>query len=108
MGILNTEFPEHLKKLTTAIEHIGHARDESRLINALVVDDSTANAKLLALQLTELGHSVSKAESGREAIQKVAEESFQIIFMDIQMPDMNGVEATSAYSGEREHSIRPS
>ncbi|MBT4160222.1 MAG: response regulator, partial [Gammaproteobacteria bacterium] len=81
-------------ELTTAIEHIGHARDESRLINALVVDDSTANAKLLALQLTELGHSVSKAESGREAIQKVAEESFQIIFMDIQMPDMNGVEAT--------------
>jgi len=46
----------------------------------------------MSLVLKEKGYAVATAQSGPEAIAKVKETAFDIIFMDIKMPEMNGVE----------------
>ena len=80
--------------LQQMVDHIGHTKDESRQLHTLIVDDSVANARLLSLQLSELGHTFDDASSGKEALELIGQNTYQIVFMDIQMPDMNGVEAT--------------
>ena len=58
----------------------------------LIVDDNLSFCKTMALILKHKGHEVSIANDGFEAIEKVKKEFFDIIFMDIKMPALNGVE----------------
>ena len=60
----------------------------------LVVDDNPGNLKLASKILTKMGHKVETAQSGFEAISKSSENYYDIIFMDMQMPEMSGTEAT--------------
>ncbi len=60
----------------------------------LVVDDSEPNQKMQVTLLNLLGLPTEGASSGPEAIERVAEGNFDMVFMDIQMPGMNGLEAT--------------
>ncbi len=60
----------------------------------LAVDDNDANLKLVVTLLEELGVKVLAATSGRDAIDMVEENAIDMILMDIQMPGMNGLEAT--------------
>lgn len=63
-------------------------------IHALVVDDQPTNLKLLNVLLGDLGITVSCAINGKEAVEISKDKQFTIIFMDIQMPVMNGYQAT--------------
>lgn len=63
--------------------------------NALVAEDNIINQKLIKRTLEDLGISVTLANNGVEAFQKRKEENFDIIFMDVQMPLLGGVEATA-------------
>jgi len=60
----------------------------------LIVDDNNVNRKVAGLILTKSGCIVHLAEGGKQAIEKVKENNYDLIFMDIQMPEMDGVEAT--------------
>lgn len=60
----------------------------------LVADDIPTNQKLARTLLTRLGCTVDIASSGREAITLASQNSYDIIFMDCQMPDIDGYEAT--------------
>ncbi|NBE08301.1 response regulator [Paragemmobacter ruber] len=60
----------------------------------LVVDDNLLNAELLAAHLTHHGIAVTLAHNGAEAVQAVLDQDFDAIFLDSQMPVMDGVEAT--------------
>ncbi|WP_237058739.1 response regulator [Microbulbifer sediminum] len=60
----------------------------------LAVDDHEANRHLVGELLRALGIDVTVAASGEQAISLCERESFDMIFMDIQMPGMNGIEAT--------------
>jgi len=62
--------------------------------NVLVAEDNIINQKLIQRTLEDLGLSVTIANNGLEAFQKRKDEEFDIIFMDIQMPFLDGVEAT--------------
>ncbi len=61
--------------------------------NILIVDDNTSLCKTMSFILGRKGCDVTIANDGFEAIQKVKEGNFDIIFMDIKMPQMDGVEA---------------
>ncbi len=61
----------------------------------LLVDDNVVNRMLGSKMLSKLGCQVSTAADGEEAMNAVIEEPFDLIFMDIQMPFMDGLEATS-------------
>ena len=56
----------------------------------LVVDDNEPNRDMLARRLERLGHRVARAENGREALEKIRAEPFDVVLLDIQMPVMNG------------------
>ena len=62
--------------------------------NALVAEDNVINQKLIKRTLEDLGLHVSLVGNGLAAFQKRKSEKFDIIFMDIQMPILDGVEAT--------------
>lgn len=65
-------------------------------LNILLVDDVAINIKLAKIRLEKSGHHVTTAINGKEATEKHKEGSFDLILMDIQMPEMNGFEATAA------------
>lgn len=67
---------------------------EDEKISVLMVDDNLVNQKLGATILTRLGCTVNSAADGAEAVQKVKAHDYSIIFMDCQMPIMNGYDAT--------------
>jgi PAS domain S-box-containing protein len=60
----------------------------------LVVEDNVVNRKVIHKLLERLGCSVSLAENGREAVEKWKQGVFDVVFMDVQMPEMDGFEAT--------------
>ena len=64
-------------------------------ISALVVEDNIINQKLLENILSNFDITVTIANNGLEALNLYKENSYDIVFMDIQMPVMNGVEATT-------------
>ncbi|WP_170984640.1 adenylate/guanylate cyclase domain-containing protein [Rhodoligotrophos defluvii] len=58
----------------------------------LVVDDNEANRDLLRRRLLQEGHQVELAQSGRQALQMLEKEEFDLILLDLIMPGMNGIE----------------
>jgi two-component system sensor histidine kinase/response regulator len=69
---------------------------EGMRLLALLVEDNAVNQKVASRLLEKRGCSVRTASNGREALSRYAEQRFDLIFMDIQMPEMNGYEATRA------------
>lgn len=69
------------------------ARNRSRV---LLVEDNPVNRTLAVRLLEKRGCVVAVAVNGREAVTAVAKESFDIVLMDVQMPEMDGFEATAA------------
>ncbi len=61
----------------------------------LVIDDNASNRDLLARQLARDGHAVETVESGREGLALAAERSFDLILLDVLMPEMSGYEVLS-------------
>jgi len=64
----------------------------SKTGNILVVDDIESNRTLLSRRLTRDGHRVTTAEGGRQALDLMAVEDFDLVLLDLMMPEMNGFE----------------
>ena len=63
-------------------------------LRCLLAEDSVVNQKLALALLKKWGHSGTVANNGKEAVELVARESFDVVLMDVQMPEMDGLEAT--------------
>ncbi len=63
-------------------------------LRILVVDDNRANQRVTALLLGELGYAPDTAGNGVEAIEAIERQAYDIVFMDMQMPELSGLEAT--------------
>ena len=63
-------------------------------LNVLLVEDSVVNQKLALGILHRANHAVVVANNGREAVELVAQQRFDVVLMDVQMPEMDGLEAT--------------
>jgi len=64
-------------------------------LNILLAEDNDSNAFVFKVMLEETGVKITHARDGTEAVEKASESEFDVIFMDIQMPRMNGIEATT-------------
>jgi CheY-like chemotaxis protein len=60
----------------------------------LLAEDNVVNRRLAVRQIEKYGHAVTAVGTGREALAASAERSFDVILMDVHMPEMDGIEAT--------------
>jgi CheY-like chemotaxis protein/HPt (histidine-containing phosphotransfer) domain-containing protein len=63
--------------------------------HVLIAEDNSINQKLAATLLKKRGHSVVVAASGRETLAAIERERFDLVLMDVQMPDIDGLRATA-------------
>jgi CheY-like chemotaxis protein len=78
------------------VSKIGNAdyRLTGRSLRVLVADDNRVNQLLMTLLLELRGHSVKLAVNGKEAVAAFDKDSFDIVLMDVQMPEISGLDAT--------------
>jgi CheY-like chemotaxis protein len=69
----------------------GARRD--RPLRILVAEDDAINQSVAVGLLENMGHVVEAADNGRQAVERVLEKTYDLVFMDIQMPDMDGFDA---------------
>lgn len=81
------------------------AVNEKDLSRVLVVDDGPVNTMLAKSALQKVGYRVDIADSGREALELMMENQYQVVLMDIFMPEMDGIETTRRWR-EREISLQ--
>ena len=67
----------------------------------LVVDDNKVNRLLLTRSLEQQGHKVAAAENGRVALEMLRRESFDLVLLDMEMPEMDGFEVLTQLLGDR-------
>ena len=96
---------ESAKEQTQKDENITPVQVKDQ-IEVLTVEDNAINQKLIERTLIKLGLNVSIANNGKEALDMFKENRYDIIFMDISMPVMDGIEAThEILAYEKEHNL---
>src|SRR6476661_3583230 len=68
----------------------------------LVVDDNKVNRLLLTRNLELQGHSVASAENGRVALEMLRREAFDLLLLDMEMPEMDGFQVLEQLAGDRQ------
>jgi sigma-B regulation protein RsbU (phosphoserine phosphatase) len=76
---------------------MSQSQREARL---LVVDDVEMNRDLLSRRLKQQGHDVATAENGRQALEKIRADSFDLVLLDIMMPEMDGYQVLAEMMGD--------
>lgn len=85
-----------LAPVDSALPTTGSSAAPPRPLSILLAEDTPANQKVVRSVLAKRGHAVSLAQNGREAVDLVRTRDFDVILMDVQMPIMDGYQATAA------------
>jgi PAS domain S-box-containing protein len=83
-----------LKKINARAKRVRAQETSERKWRVLLAEDHPINQHLVVALLTKRGHLVKMAMNGRQAADMFAQEPFDVVLMDVQMPEMNGFEAT--------------
>jgi two-component system sensor histidine kinase/response regulator len=104
--IRQSELREALARVLGTRQHTGaiplvtryalqDARDPGSILCVLVAEDNKVNQRLVVRMLEKRGHRVVVADNGREALDVLVKDTFDLVFMDVQMPEVDGFEATA-------------
>jgi CheY-like chemotaxis protein len=104
--VRQSELREAIAKVLGAREHnrpiplvtrysLYDSRDPAATLQILVAEDNLVNQRLAVRLLEKRGHRVTVAENGREAVEELKKRAFDLVLMDVQMPEVDGFEATA-------------
>jgi two-component system sensor histidine kinase/response regulator len=79
---------------TFAVPEVEKTKQTVGSLRILLAEDNAVNQLTATTMLEKLGHSIEVANNGREAIDKLAAGEFDLVFMDVQMPELDGLSAT--------------
>ncbi len=79
------------------------AEETKTPLSVLLAEDTPANQKVVTGMLRKRGHRVTIAGDGREAVELFEKQRFDVVLMDVQMPKMDGLEATAAIRQKKRH-----
>uniref|UniRef100_E6QMD6 histidine kinase n=1 Tax=mine drainage metagenome TaxID=410659 RepID=E6QMD6_9ZZZZ len=102
--VRQSELREAISRVLSAKEQAGaiplitryslnDASDPAKSLHILLAEDNAVNQKLAVRLLEKRGHHVTVACNGRDALSALEKESFDLVLMDVQMPEMDGLEA---------------
>jgi len=103
-AILTALGTKPIKEAVPALVTRHSLRENSKHLCILLVEDNAVNQRLAARLLEKRGHTVAIAGNGKEALAALEKQSFDLVFMDVQMPEMDGFEATAAIRGKEKAS----
>jgi signal transduction histidine kinase/DNA-binding response OmpR family regulator/HAMP domain-containing protein len=103
--VLGAEKPEGAIPLITRYS-LQDAREPGSSLKLLLAEDNLVNQRLAVRLLEKRGHRVVVAANGLEALAALKKENFDLVFMDVQMPEMDGMEATAAIREEEKRTGR--
>lgn len=100
--IFNRALPEAKEsESNNIITKFSITEEESQQSRILLVEDSEMNKRLASVYLKKMGYDVETASDGKESLDRLAKKNFDLVLMDVQMPIMNGIQATKVIrSGE--------
>lgn len=96
MSINETERPMRAISSSPGVMAAQDGASPQTSFNILVVEDNGVNRQLMSYLLQKLGHTVTLASDGEAALQASAQETFDLVLMDMQMPVMDGLAAARA------------
>jgi PAS domain S-box-containing protein len=76
------------------VENWEQLQKTSRTLNILLAEDNRVNIKIAKKFLIKMGHRIVSAMNGKEALDLLSKEPFDLVLMDVEMPEMDGLEAT--------------
>jgi PAS domain S-box-containing protein len=105
--VRQSELREAIARVLDAREHAGPVplitryslhdeREPTAVLRVLLAEDNAVNQRLAVRMLEKRGHRVMVAANGREVLEVLEKESFDLVLMDVQMPEVDGFEATVA------------
>ncbi len=87
-------FAKTNQKIKHETEQVSNKQVDIKNISVLVAEDMPLNQLLIKILLTDFGFEVDIADNGKIAIEKLQQKKYDLVLMDLQMPEMNGFDAT--------------